>query len=339
VKLTPLLLSATLLVGCSPSAGEEQQTNPIALVATAKVSTGSVPETITVFGSALPGASGTRIVSAATESLLVSVQTPIGSRVAPGQVIARLRPSSSARLEIARATLEARSASQAYARARRLRSDGLTSDADVETARSSFDAANATLASLRGRAGASVLLSPVEGTVTDVAATPGSVLPAGASVATITSLQAVRARFGIDPGLARQIPKGAFIRISPTKNGPNFSVPVVSVDPIVDSQTRLASVYASVPAQAELGSGEPLRGEIVIPGTGVTDVVPYSALLNDGGQPYVFIVVGGIVHRRNVSLGATSDELAEVLSGVSPGQLVVTEGGTALQDGMRVRTR
>lgn len=68
-------------------------------------------------------------------------------------------------------------------------------------------------------------------------------------------------------------------------------------------------------------------------------IVPYSAVLDDGGQPFVFVVTKGVAHRRDVRLGASNGVTISVASGIALGDQVVIEGGTALEDGMKVRTK
>ena len=334
-----LLALLILLGGCSSSTDDESEASPVALVSVARVSTGVVPRSVVVFGAADAGASGIRNIAAPVEATVASINAPVGTRVGAGQVIARLNPSPSIQLDISKALAEARTANDAYARARRLRADGLNSDADVESARAAAATASATLSSLTRRTRDVTLVAPTAGTVSSVSFGPGTLVSSGATVATITAGQGIRGRFGIDPAMARHVVPGNFVRVAPTAGGPGFSVPISSVDPGVDPQTRLASVYVTLPPRARLGAGEPLRGEIVMnPGqNGIA--VPYSAILDDGGQPFVYLVQKGIAHRRDVQVGTADGKVAAILSGLGPGEIVVTQGGTALEDGMKVRTR
>lgn len=334
-----LLAIALLLGACSRSSDEDSGATPVALVSVARVAGGSVPRTIEVYGAADAGASGSRSLSAPVESTVVAIDAPAGTRVAVGQTIARLRPSPSAQLDYSKALAEARQTTDAYARARRLRADGLSSNADVETARAAAVSAAATLSSLQRRSQSTSLVAPTSGTVTSVESNPGALVAAGTTIATVTAAQGIRGRFGVDPATARSITPGSVVRVAPASGGAAFSVPVSSVDPVVDPQTRLASIYVNLPPQSGIGSGEPLRGQIVLNGGGGALVVPYSALLDDGGQPFVFIVVKNIAHRRNVTVGSTDSNWATITSGVSAGEVVVTQGGTAIEDGMKVRIR
>ena len=65
--------------------------------------------------------------------------------------------------------------------------------------------------------------------------------------------------------------------------------------------------------------------------------VPYVALLDDGGQPFVFIVKNGIAHRRDVVVANEGEDGVSLTSGITVGEQVVTAGGTGLEDGIKVR--
>ncbi|MCY7398940.1 MAG: efflux RND transporter periplasmic adaptor subunit [Sphingomonas bacterium] len=330
---------ALLVAACSASPADETTTDQVALVKIAPAEAGTVRRMVTVYGAADAGTSGLRVLSTPIESTLVSIDAPVGTRVSTGQAIARLRPSPGAQLELARAATEASAANAAYARAKRLRADGLVSDAEVETARAAASAANATATSLGSRNQSLTLRSPTSGTVTIISSSPGDLLAPGTAVATITAAQGIRARFGVDPNIARSVSRGASIRVFPASGGAGFAAPISSVDPVVDLQTRLASIYATIPTLARIGAGEPLRGEITVGSSGSGITVPYAALLDDGGQPYIFVVKDRIAHRRNVAVGAVNGGDASIVGEVNAGDSVIVEGGTAVEDGLKVRTK
>jgi len=326
------------LAACSASEEEEKGPEPVALVKVARAEAGNLEERIQIFGAVDPGAGGSFILSAPQEAIVTAVEIPVGSAVGKGQVVIRLAPSPAARLDLVKAESEARAADLAYARAGRLRGDGLVSNAEVESARAAAQSAGATRASLALRAGALALRSPGTGRVQAIAAGPGSLVAPGTPIVTIAKAGDLRGRFGVDPALARRISPGAPVRITPA-GGQAFSVPVISVDPFVDPQTRLASVFVRLPAGAALGAGEPLAGELGAASSGSAVTIPYAALLDEGGQSYTFVVEKGVARRRVVRAGTVDGARAAILAGLKVGELVVVEGGTALEDGMKVRTR
>ena len=66
-------------------------------------------------------------------------------------------------------------------------------------------------------------------------------------------------------------------------------------------------------------------------------LVPEEALVPQQGRQYVFIVKDGKAVRKAVELGARAPGLAEVVQGISPGDLVITEGTQKVYDGSAVQ--
>ncbi|MEJ7933895.1 efflux RND transporter periplasmic adaptor subunit [Sphingobium sp. AN558] len=330
------LAGLTLLCACSAPSNEDTP-EPVALVTVATAVPQTVGETVKLYGIADSGPGGQASLVAPIEARLVAIDTSIGTAVGQGQAVLRLIPGPTATLEIAKARSDVQAATAAYARAQRLRADGLMSDADVETARAAKATASATIQSLTGRS--LTLRAPMAGHVEGITARPGDIIAAGTSIASISGNGPARARFGVDPGLVRSIRAGAAVTLARAGALDRFPSHIESVDPLVDPQTRLASVYAILPAASQVRTGEALTGEVVMSGGGSALVIPYRALLDDAGQPFVFVVAKGVANRRDIATGANDGTHVAVLRGLKMGDQVVIDGGTALQDGMKVRLR
>ncbi len=333
------MTAAAFLVAACGSKTPTAPTAPVALVTLARATPGSVADSVTLYGAAENGAAGRSDLSAPVEAILVSIAAPAGSRVARGQIVARLAATPAARLEMAKAAADARLAAQTLARAQRLRADGLVSNAEVDAARAAAQSTTATQRSLALRSGQLTLTARSSGYVEAIVPAVGAVVPAGGVVASIVQAGDLRARFGIDPALARRLGRGASLRVIPAGGGSAFSTPILSVDPVVDPTTRLASVYTLIPFESGIGAGETLSATIQVTEAGTALTIPYSALLDDGGQPFVYVVARGIARRRDVRTGAANGDRIAITKGLALGDMVVVAGGTALDDGMKVRTR
>lgn len=69
-------------------------------------------------------------------------------------------------------------------------------------------------------------------------------------------------------------------------------------------------------------------------------VIPSAALFEDAanGSYYVFVAgADGRAHHTTVTIGIRAGDRTQVVAGVSPGAIVITSGGYALADGLRVR--
>ena len=335
----PFMIIAILLADCSGSSDSTGPGNPVALVSLGRAERGPVTERVRLFGVAEPGVGGRQALAAAADAIVVRIVAPVGTRVARGDLIVVLSPAPATRLDGAKARADARAADTALARAKRLRLDGLISDGEVETARATAANAQATLASLSTRSAALAVRAQGSGYVESISVSPGELVATGAAIATISQPGNVRARFGADPALAERLHVGARIRFIPDSQAIPLDVPITSINLAADPQTRLASIYASLPAGSGISIGETLQALVDVGGINEGITIPYAALLDDGGQPYIFTVNGGVAHRRDVMIGPASGERIAILKGVAPGDRVVTEGGTAIEDGMMVRTK
>lgn len=326
------------LAGCGSGGGEDAggKADPTAQVRTAPVTMGATAEQTIVYGAAEAGPGGERSLIAPAEAIVDRILAPNGTVVRAGEAVATLKPSRTTATDFAKASADAASAQAAYARARRLRADGLASDADVETARAAAETAGAARANMGIGRGGITLRAPIDGVVQGFAAKSGDQVAAGAAIATVAMKGDLRAHFGIDPVVAQRVRLGQPLDLASVSGGSHATVPVDGIDTQVDPTTRLASVYGDVPAGFGVGPGEALRGSLSLAAQANGITIPYSALLDDGGRSYVFVVEGGVAHERNVSPGSSSGDRIQILKGLSATDKVVTEGGTALEDGMKV---
>ena len=337
MKTCLLLIPFVLLAACGGGAADEEK-KPVATaqVRTAPATMGSSSDEVSVYGTSEAGPGGARTLIAPAEAIVATVNAPTGTAVGAGQIVVTLRPSPATQAALAKNAADTAVASAAYSRAVRMRADGLVSNADVETARAALATANAAQRTLGIGGRGMSLRAPGAGTVQGLTVKPGDQVAAGATLATIGAAGDVRARFGVDPAIAQRVHPGQPIRIAMIDGSHAATVTVVGVDPQIDSATRLASVHARIPAGTGIGAGEPLRATLSVGASSSGVSIPYAALLDDGGKSYVFVVKGGVAKATDVSPGNSSGDRIQILKGLNPGDKVVIEGGTALEDGMKV---
>jgi membrane fusion protein (multidrug efflux system) len=109
------------------------------------------------------------------------------------------------------------------------------------------------------------------------------------------------------------------------------------VSPVVDSGSGTFRVICSFAGDSILQPG--MFGRIKIDYDQRADalVVPRVALLEDEGDPAVFVINGNKTKRASVKLGYVDGAWAEIRQGVKEGDQVVTAGKTALRDGTVVQ--
>lgn len=342
-KLGAIILAAGLLAlgGCSAGAddGEDAAATPVALVGLAPATQGRIAQTVALYGEVERGGENQVVLPAPVEATVEQIVVPLGAAMHAGQLVANLRPSPGTQALASAAAAQARTAAQALARAQRLRADGLASDADVEAARAAAATAAAQAATLSRQISSLVLRAPRAGYVVALGANPGDLVAPGTAVATLSTGGPQVARFGADPATAAKLSPGMPLEVTNAAGGAAMPATIASISPVADAQTRLATIVVRLPAAQGLAAGQALTARVPVAASGDAVTIPYAALLDDGGQPFVYVVEQGVAHRHDVVTGATDGTRIAVLKGVAPGQQVVIAGGTGVEDGMKVRTK
>ena len=143
--------------------------------------------------------------------------------------------------------------------------------------------------------------------------------------------------------LARALRPGTPLRDrAPAGGAPIDASAVQSVDPVVDPQTRLAvGLRARCPATPASPPGEPLTGTIVHAARAATrSPFPMPRCSTMAASPLSIVVAGGVAHRHDVETGADERRPHRHHQGrCAPASRSSPQGGTALEDGMKVRTK
>jgi RND family efflux transporter MFP subunit len=127
---------------------------------------------------------------------------------------------------------------------------------------------------------------------------------------------------------------------SPLRPGAEFPARVAAMIPAFNSANATAPVRLDFTGGQTIGATDaPVEARIVTVSVPEALVVPASALFEDPGAGGFHVFVAGAdgrAHRTPVTVGIRSAERAQITSGLKPGEVVITSGGYALSDGLRV---
>jgi membrane fusion protein, multidrug efflux system len=141
--------------------------------------------------------------------------------------------------------------------------------------------------------------------------------------------------------LAQIHPGMKAIVTSPLHPGLDFPAQVAGISP------SFSQAGATSPARIEFSghgriyeSGAPVEVTITIKSVPDAMVIPAAALFEDAADNRFYVFVAGEdgrMHRKTVTVGIRSPTEVQITSGVRYGQIVITSGGYALSDGVKVK--
>lgn len=290
-------------------------------------------------------------VTAQVEGVATDVRFREGDRVGPGSVLLRIDPDryrleaerAAATLQQARAEQDRAAADlkrrEALAAAELLSVEELTRSRG-ETARlgASADVAVAALGIARQNLQRSEVRPQVEGVINTRTVDTGQFVTTGKVLATIVDSSRLRLRFKVSEAESLRATVGGTVTFRVAPLGPrDFTARIYHVGKIADTTTRQVEILGWVENPGELKPG--FFAEVTLEGERRERalVVPESAIQASEQGFVTYVVEGDEARLRPVQLGLrTGTGIVEILSGLKPGQTVVTEGSDRLADGIPV---
>ncbi len=349
-----LLLSLCLGTGCSRRAeSAESQTEkasiPTVHVKVATAERGNIAEIIQIPGTiaALPNQDVK--VSSLVAGRILEVRIAEGEVVRKGQLIARIDPANYAqqrdqvRASLQQAESNLESARKDAARNRSLFEKGIAagkevqdSEAQVRVTQAEVEKTKAALETAQLQVARAQIYAPISGVVLHRLLSTGEQVSGTASdpILEIANLDTVEMEAKIPSRYSVRARAGQKLRVT-TESYPGqvFQGDIIAIGGAVDPATDAVQVRLRVRNIGyRLKIGMFTQGELVVQQRNETTLVPASAVVKAEHEMRVYVVRGDLATKKTVQVGIQNHDQAEILSGLSPGEKVVTSGNYGLED-------
>ena len=262
---------------------------------------------------------------------------------------------------IAKAEAEEKRAYNTYQRHLSLMQEDATSLEKVDEAEANYRAASASIeeqkairAQLLINQGRQMIEAPISGDVLMLYRREGSYVTAGTAVALIGDFSrlhfksamndaAIRSMMPLDEMKEMVFPQKDFSKVYSTDYGEgnqgadqHFHAHILSVTPSLDIPAEMRYVVWEVDNTSGILEPQTYK-DMYIQTDRRTSVlaVPMSALSDQNGDVVYVWNADGLLERREVKTGVDDTEYIEILSGLQPGDIVITSGAEGLEDGMK----
>jgi membrane fusion protein (multidrug efflux system) len=302
------------------------------------------PATLTVVGTTVAVHGVT--VSADLPGTVTRIAFESGKPVREGDVLVEL-DTREERAQLASAEAQRDLAKVTYTREKQLVDEGVVSRVEFDQASAQQRQADARVAELRATIARKTIRAPFSGLLGIRQVNLGQYLAAGNPIVPLQSIDPIYVNFGVPQQLAGEVHVGSTVRINASElAGSRFAGRVTAVNSLIDESTRKIQIQATVSyARGRLRPGMFVDVEAI---TGSSrDVIPLPASAINYA-PYgdsVFIVADmkapdgkpyrGVRQQFVKLQGSRGDQVA-VVSGLHPGDVVVTSGAFKLRPGSAV---
>jgi membrane fusion protein (multidrug efflux system) len=301
------------------------------------------PATLTAIGTiaAVQGVT----VSADLPGIVDRIRFNSGRSVRHGEVLAEL-DTRQERAQLAAIEAQRELAELNYNRMKGLLGERVISQAEFDRALAEQKQTVAQVGEIRATIARKTIRAPFSGVLGIRQINLGQYLAAGDPVVPLQSLHPIYVNFGVPQQKGAQIRLGGGVRITASDAAVDVSGRITAVDSVVDQATRNVQVQGTLPnSSGRLRPGMFVQTELSLGSSQPVVALPASAVSYAPFGDSVFVVADlkgqdGATYRgvrqQFVKLGGARGDQIAVLSGVKPGEEVVTSGVFKLRNGAAV---
>lgn len=245
-----------------------------------------------------------------------------------GAVSAQTRDQYASRLQVARASLQA---IDQQIQAQR---------ASVVRAQKAVQEAQARIQEQQVQLQYFQIKAPFAGVVGDIPVKVGDFVDTSTSLLTVAENDQLEVNFSVPTEQASRLRIGSSVEITDGQGNPLGTSQIVFIAPNTAGTTQSVLVKAALDnANSKLRTDQFVRASVIHnQQTGVQ--VPTTAIARLGGEAFVFVAepseTGFVARQRLVKLGRIQGNAYQVLSGLEPGDQVITSNLFALREGMAI---
>lgn len=268
---------------------------------------------------------------------LVELNFNEGQAIKKGQLLVALDDAVH-RAQVAAISAELRTEQQKYLRSKELYQQNFISKEALDLQAGTVARLVALVQEADAQLQKTVVTAPFSGVIGLRKVSLGAYLEAGDDIAKLEDVSLVKVDFRVPEVYLAKVRSGQAIEIVVDAFPDTaFKGEVYAIEAGIDGETRTALVRARVSNEmGKLHSGMFARVSLIMSKKKNALSVPEQALWPQGTENFVYRVIDGTVALTKVELGRRTPGHVEILNGLSPGDLVVTEGQQKIRDGAPV---
>ena len=269
-----------------------------------------------------------------------------GSEVKKGERIALLdnqKQVDAAKYSLEQAKAQAEVARDSRDRLATLKESGDISVQDFEAADAQAKAAEAQVKAAKLNYDTQVefseITAPADGILQNSILVKGAFIPQGTQLATLMGAGAQQVLFSATEELVKNLSVGQSIMLEKGKE--SYPGTITEISSVLLPETGLFPVKAEV-ENTDFPEGSKAKISLTKDSRSGVNTLPLNVLYYENGEAFVYVFEGtdgneGLLRKKKVELGLSDEENAEILSGLSDRDKVVSSWNNEMFDGAKVR--
>lgn len=271
------------------------------------------------------------VIAAKITGTILEIPVVLGSKVNKGDLLVKINADEiSARVLQAQAQLD--QARRNLKREEKLLKQQASTPETVKSMRDMLAVAKAEYREAASMLSYTTITAPFSGVITRKIANSGDLATPGTPLMHLENGSRLQVVSSIPESISLQIQQGDHLAVNIPVTGITEEGEVAEISPVVNPLSRTSQVKINLSSSSGLRTG--MFARVRIPGTrSATLMVPEQAVVPFGQLEKIFVVKEGKAQLRLVRTGMRKQGMIEILSGLRPGERIVTGNNRLLVNG------
>jgi len=274
---------------------------------------------------------------------LLSLTVKAGDHVTKGQVLGRIDDGGMSQ-QLANAENQYALAKTTYERQKNLWDKKIGSEIQYLQSQTQMVSAQKSVAQIKAQLAKTIIRAPFTGSIDEVYVEKGQVVaPSVQGLMRIVNLGNMYVSTTVPESYIGKLKVGTVVDVYLTSLGKTYNGKVRQVGNFINPNNRSFGIEVALPNPDNLLRPNQVAKLKIIDYTSKNAiVVPTNVVQEDGkGDHFIYIVEGsngktGKAKKAIVTVGKSSDNVSEILSGITANEIIVTEGVNSISEGMKL---
>lgn len=268
--------------------------------------------------------------------VITALNVRVGAHVGRGQVLVQL-DNSVLNQQIAQAQTQVSLNKTLYDRQKNLWDQKIGTEVQYLQAQTALQSSEKQVSALRQQADMYRITAPISGTVDQMDLKLGQVIQPGQNGIRIVNTDNLKVKADVPESYATDINQGDNVKVVVPDANDSLMLKVTFAAKVIDPGSRSFGIEIKLPQVKGLRPNMTATIRVADYSKKNSLSLPLNAIQRSDTSTFVFVNKDGIARRQSIKLGNTYGGKSEVLSGLSAGDQVVTEGASDIEDGDKLR--
>lgn len=269
--------------------------------------------------------------------IVESINFKEGSQVSEGQILFKVNDIE-LQAQLSKAVTAKKLASENERRAKLLLEKQAISQEEYDIASADYQSANAESELISAQLSKTNVRAPFSGTIGLRSISKGTYVTPTTVVAKLVNTDKLKITFSVPEKYASQIQVGTEMSFTTSDSKQEHTATIYAIDPEVDIATRTLRVRAITNNKNHtLYPGAYTNVNLPLETAEDAILVPTESLIPVQNGKRIYIVENGKAKEIDVEIGSRTGSSVRVISGLKPGDTIITYGVMALQNGMPIK--